>query len=320
MKPQLSPVTHPAVKWFGAKFNYAPWIIAHFPKHRTYVEPFGGGAGVLLRKLPSEIEIYNDLDECVVNLFRVLRDPITAADLKNKLRLTPFARQELKDTLALEMSPHPVENARRLLVLALLGNSQQAANPDGAGRNPGFHGWREHTAKEFISWQEGIDATIERIRTVTIENVNAVKLMKHRDSPTTLFYVDPPYLLDKVSSMRLYKHTMTVEQHVELLTMLRALKGKVVVSMYEHPVYDKGLRGWKKVTRRFRVDRGRWRVECLWLNPAVATERFPFANGFFQEEKANDKSAHAGKPAPMGDDPVRQKRIPHRNADRRKTR
>src|SRR4051794_35853251 len=64
----------PPVKWHGGKRYLASRIIGHFPQHRVYLEPFGGGASVLLNKAPVDVETYNDLDKRITRLFRVLRE------------------------------------------------------------------------------------------------------------------------------------------------------------------------------------------------------------------------------------------------------
>ena len=67
-------VKRPALRYHGGKWKIAPWIIKHFPEHDCYVEPYGGGASVLLRKRPSFLEVYNDVFGSVVNFFKVLRE------------------------------------------------------------------------------------------------------------------------------------------------------------------------------------------------------------------------------------------------------
>ena len=72
--PPGHPGVRPPVKWHGGKFYLWKWIIAQFPEHDTYVEPFGGAASVLLNKKPAQVEVYNDLDERITRLFRIIRD------------------------------------------------------------------------------------------------------------------------------------------------------------------------------------------------------------------------------------------------------
>ena len=80
-------VKRPIVRYFGGKFLMAPKIVQHFPDHHSYIEPFGGGGSVLLRKRRSHAEIYNDLDRRMINLFEVLRDDAKAEQLERRLQL-----------------------------------------------------------------------------------------------------------------------------------------------------------------------------------------------------------------------------------------
>ena len=121
-------VTRPALRYHGGKWKLAPWLQLFFPAHRVYVEPFGGGASVLLRKPRSYGEVYNDLDAEVVNVFRMLRD--RGPELHNLLTLTPFARAEFK--LAYETSADPLEQARR--TIARRRAQLDAARPGGTHR------------------------------------------------------------------------------------------------------------------------------------------------------------------------------------------
>lgn len=107
-------VGRPVLRYHGGKWLLAPWIASHFPAHDVYVEPYGGGASVLMRKARSRAEVYNDLDEDVVNVFRVLRDEGQAERLREVLALTPYSRTEWKESFS--TSDDPVERARRTFV------------------------------------------------------------------------------------------------------------------------------------------------------------------------------------------------------------
>ena len=106
----------PVVRYHGGKWRLALWIIAHMPPHRIYVEPFGGGASVLMRKARAYAEVYNDRWGRITDVFRVLRDPVLASDLRRKIELTPFARRDFDDIsdAAVADENDVVERARSL--------------------------------------------------------------------------------------------------------------------------------------------------------------------------------------------------------------
>jgi DNA adenine methylase len=82
----------PALRYFGGKHKLAPWIISHFPKHRVYVEPFGGAASVLIQKPRSYAEVYNDLDDSVWSFFKVLQSKEKSLELRRLLQVTHKAQ------------------------------------------------------------------------------------------------------------------------------------------------------------------------------------------------------------------------------------
>jgi len=270
------PCTRPVLRWHGGKWRIARWIIAHFPAHVTYVEPYGGAASVLLQKKPAGAEVWNDLDQTLVGLFRVLRDPVAAAELVRQLRLTPSARDEFYQ--AYELSDDPIERARRTIVRSFQGFGSDGTN--GVYRT-GFRANVSSTlklpAKEWASFPEGLELIINRMREVVIENIDAIALMKRVDASGTLHYVDPPYLPQTRSAgsrrrgagYHVYVHDMETEDHDVLLAALQQLRGMVVLSGYPSEIYDDTLAGWKRFNRNAWADGARPRTECIWLNPAA---------------------------------------------------
>ena len=124
--PFLEP-SRPPLRYHGGKWRIAPWIIGQLPEHDAYVEVFGGAAGVLLRKPRSPIEVYNDLDNQVVNFFTVVRCRGTCAELARAVDLTPFSRAEFE--LAHEPSGDPVEAARRFVTRTYCGHGTSSMDP-----------------------------------------------------------------------------------------------------------------------------------------------------------------------------------------------
>ena len=65
----------PIVKWMGGKRRLVDRIIPFFPQHSCYVEPFAGGAALFFMKpAPAEVEVLNDINGDLVNLYRVVQN------------------------------------------------------------------------------------------------------------------------------------------------------------------------------------------------------------------------------------------------------
>lgn len=254
----------------------APWIIGHFPPHRIYVEPFGGGASVLMRKPRSFAEVYNDQWSEVVNVFRVLRDPVQAAELERVVRLTPFSREEFEATYPTEEAD-PVERARRAMLRSFAGFGSASTN---GNHRTGFrsNSQRAHTtpAHDWARYPDHIRSFVERLRGVVIENRPAVQLLQQHDSPDTLFYVDPPYPHNTRNMQRgnaAYACEMTDQDHEDLAATLVNLRGMAIVSSYPSPLYDRLFSGWDRREVAATADGRQPRVEVLWLNPACAARQ-----------------------------------------------
>lgn len=262
------------MRWHGGKWMLAPWIIAHFPRHHVYVEPFGGAASILLRKKRAYAEIYNDLDSEAVNLFEVLRDPMTARALTRALELTPFARVEFE--AAYRKAEQPIERARRLVIRSFMGFGSAGATGEyrtGFRANSSRRG--STPAADWRNYPTALAAITDRLRGVVIESRDAIDVMVAHDGENTLHYVDPPYMLSTRTRTHrwpgggTYRHELSDAQHGELLEHLCVIKGMVVLSGYRSDIYDAMLGGWHRVERAALADGARKRVEQLWLNPAA---------------------------------------------------
>jgi DNA adenine methylase len=267
-------IDHPPIRWLGGKWRIADWIISTFPPHTAYVEAFGGGANVLLQKPPSRLEIYNDLDSDVVNFFTVLRS--IPRKLVEQIELTPFAREELESTGA--PSSDSLERARRFFV-----RCWQSFQPgSGYDKNPS---WRFQK-----SWARGKSTINEwnttdhlwnvakRLKHVQFENRPALEVIQRFDHPTTLFYIDPPYLAStrSMSAQTRYKYELGLKEHRELARVLRNVTGMVVLSGYGSSLYDELYSGWSRIAKTTTTNGNSVATEFLWLSPrTTALEHLP---------------------------------------------
>lgn len=270
----MSAVKRPVMRYYGGKWKLAPWIIQHFPPHQIYTESYGGGASILLRKSRTYAEIYNDLSGRVCSVFRVLRNPAQARELARLLHLTPYAREEFE--LSRIPDGDPIEQARRTIVESLMGYSSASINSEyGTGFRSNTNRAGTTVAHDWANYPAHIPLFTARLRGVVIENRPAIDVIQAHDRADCLHYVDPPYLKStRTSRGDCYEFEMTPEEHADLATVLRAVKGMVVLSGYASPLYDNDLYpDWLRIERSGYADGAKKCTEVLWLNPAAASRQ-----------------------------------------------
>jgi len=253
----------PVLRYPGAKWKMADWIIRHFPPHRVYLEPFFGSGAVFFSKKPVDVETINDIDGEIVNLFRVIRE--WPQELASMIDMTPWAREEYCKSY--EKTDDPVEEARRFLVRCWQAHGSSYIYKPGwrnciAGRDSYTPTWNQLPRR--------ILDTVARLKSAQIENQPAVKLIRRYKDPNVLIYADPPYVVSSKNWKRRYGHEMTDEEHIELLEALYSHPGPVLISGYENLIYDKCLARWDKECIEVVIEEGRIKKEVLWLNPIAA--------------------------------------------------
>lgn len=269
----------PPLSYVGSKWKLAEWIIQAMPPHEHYVEPFAGSGAVFFRKHRSNVETLNDLDGELVNFFQVLRTQTDA--LLRAIELTPYARAEYE----LSLQPAPVEDtlerARRFYVAVWQSFGSALINRSG---------WRRQTKSRHRinfpdTWKrlDGLMAAAARLKDAQIESRPALEIIRDYDSPETLFYVDPPYVLDSRAGggHKRYRHEMTDEDHRELAGALHSIQGMALLSGYPSSLYDELYRDWTRMEKTAPANGNASALEALWINPrAISFNVLPlFAQG-----------------------------------------
>jgi DNA adenine methylase len=236
------------LRYIGGKGHMVSKLLKLIPPHKVYVEVFGGGASLLFAKQPSEVEVYNDIDDDLVNFFRVLKDKERFQKLYRLVYLTPYSREEYEFCKrTFRDCQDDIERAYRFFVLARQCFGGCVFTGWGFDVTTSVRGM----AKECSSWLSAIEKLPEfhaRIMRVQIEHNDFRKIIPAYDTPETFFYCDPPYVPETRRLKQAYRYEMSLDDHRDLVNLLLRVKGKVMLSGYKHEVYEPLERaGWKRV-------------------------------------------------------------------------
>lgn len=245
------------IRWAGGKGRQLKDLLPLIPLGKTYIEPFGGGASVLLNKQPSEVEVYNDLDSALVNLFEVVRDDETFDALAERLRWTPYSREEFANAVEGHASGED-RVVRAALFYTML--NQSISGKRLAVKSDWSRSRNQNLGDRWHMRQQKLGPIHARLRGIQIESRDALDVLQEWDGPDSVFYCDPPYILDTRKKQKYYAVEPGDDYHHQLVDVLLEVEGMVILSGYEHPIYD-------------RLREAGWMTDLYGANASMATDR-----------------------------------------------
>lgn len=199
--------------WMGGKKLLSKDIINNFPSGvDRYIEVFGGAGWVLFKKEQHKLEVFNDADSELINLYRCIKYHPDA--LQKELDYMLVSREQFFDNKDKKLKGMTdIQKAARYFYLIKV---SFGGNKDSFGTNK----------KNLIKAIDYLSEVTERLKNVVIENKDFADLIKVYDRPSALFYCDPPYY----KTEKYYDVDFGVEQHKQLRDILSNIKGKFILS------------------------------------------------------------------------------------------
>lgn len=233
------------VAYVGGKGRQLNELLPLIPRSSCFVEAFGGGASVLLNRERSQVEVYNDLNGNLVNLFRVVKDPESFAEFQRLVELTLWAKDEFAEALRVLYSGEETEPVLRAWAFYTVQNMGISGKLHRSVGNWSRSLQDGGNVERWWSRMPKLAAIHKRLQYVQVDQQPAIECIAYWDSPDTTFYLDPPYVLT-TRNQKYYDIEMEDEEHVQLVDALLEVQGNVVLSGYDHPLYNKlADAGWQ---------------------------------------------------------------------------
>ena len=221
----------PIVPWVGGKRRLAKRILPIFPAHECYVEPFAGGAALFFLKEPSDVEVLNDINGELINLYRVVKHHLE--EFVRQFKWALISRQLygwLKKTP--EETLTDIQRAARFYYIQKMAFGGKVANQT--------FGTATTAAPRLnlLRIEEELSAAHLRLSRTYIEHLAWDECIRRYDRPHTLFYLDPPYW-----GTEGYGVDFGLEQYALMADLAKSIKGRMIVSVNDIPAMRQAFAG-----------------------------------------------------------------------------
>ncbi len=223
----------PIIPWLGGKRRLADRLLALFPPHECYVEVFAGGAALyFLRPVPAKTEVLNDVNGELINLYRVVQNHLEEFVRQFKWALS--SRQVFK--WLQDTRPETLTDIQRAARFFYLQQHAFGGRVDGQSFGTATTG----PAINLCRIEENLSAAYLRLAGTYVENLTWLNCAERYDRPHTFFYMDPPYWQTEG-----YGVDFPFENYQRMADFMRRCKGKVMVSINDHPDIREAFAGFQ---------------------------------------------------------------------------
>lgn len=272
------------LKTHGGKHYLAKRIVDMMPEHTVYLEAFGGGLSVLMRKPCEGISEYaNDTNKGLQNFWMVLADQNAFEEFRRCVEAVPLSELTWEDFSNpwrihgdVRRMPRTQSEAvaYALSYFVTMRQSRQGLGKDYCTPTKRTRRGMNENVSAWLTAVDGLPDVHERLRRVEVWHRPAIDAIHKLDGPRLLVYADPPYLLDSRASRGEYgEHEMSNADHWSLLDCLSDMRGRFMLSGYQNEMYD----AWARSQGWYRTDfelpnnasgaKTKKRVtECVWTN------------------------------------------------------
>ena len=211
----------PPICRVGGKSKLRKTILGMIPKHTCYIELFFGAGWVYFGKETSKIEVVNDIDKELINLFRTIKYHAPEID---RLLEYEFSGRDIFEEYKNCTLEYMTEIHRAIRFLYLITQSF-----GGKGNNYGY-GTTTKSGQQ-IFYKDMLLKLRDRLKNTYVENLSFEKIIDKYDREHSFFFCDPPYI-----ETCDYGNKFKEEEHRELSDKLKNLKGKFLLTINDHPL------------------------------------------------------------------------------------
>lgn len=212
----------PIVPWIGGKRRLADQLIPRFPAHTCYVELFAGGAALYFLRTPAQVEVINDINGDLVNLYRVVKHHLE--EFVRQFKWAISSREVFK--WLQDTPPETLTDVQRAARFYYLQHQCFGGKVEGQS-------WGTATTAppvNLLRIEEQLSAAHLRLHNTYIERLHWLECLHRYDRPHTFMYLDPPYWQTEG-----YGVAFPFSEYERMAEALRTMKGKAMVSINDHP-------------------------------------------------------------------------------------